>query len=44
LEIYEPELELYIILSTVPEARVRAIFQRRRQKYIDIVPNIEDPR
>jgi hypothetical protein len=44
LEIYEPEPELYIILATVPEARVRAIFQRSRQKCIDLVPKIEDPR
>jgi hypothetical protein len=39
--IYEPEPEL---LVTVSEARVRDIFQRSRQKCIDLVPKIEDPR
>jgi len=42
--IYEPEVELYIILAIVLEARVKFIFHRRRQKCTNLVPNIEDPR
>jgi hypothetical protein len=42
-EIYEPKCKLYIILAIVPEVKFRAILQRSRQKYTDLVPKIEDP-
>ena len=37
--IYKSEPKLHI-LATVPKARVRAMFQRRKQRYTDPISNI----